>query len=94
MAVTKKEMIKKIAGEMDISQAAAKDMFDTFFEELQNLLVKGESFTEIGFGTFSSEEQAPRNGFNPATKKRMILPRRIKLRFRPSDTLKDAVNGE
>ncbi len=94
MAVTKKEIVKKIADEMGITQTAAKGMFDTFFEELADLLVAGESFTEIGFGTFYTEEQAPRNGFNPSTKKKMILPRRIKLHFRPSDVVKEAVNAQ
>ena len=94
MAVTKKEMVKRISEEMGITQISAKKLFDSFFEELKDLLVQGESFSEIGFGTFYTEEQEPRNGFNPTTKKRMIIPRQIKLHFRPSDVLKDAVNGE
>lgn len=92
MAVTKKEMIKTIADEMGITQKSAKALFDAFFEELGKILAEGESFTEYGFGTFYTDEQAPRNGFNPSTGKRMILPRRVKAYFRPSDVLKEAVN--
>lgn len=92
MAVTKKEMVKKIAEEMGITQTASKELFDSFFKLMQEILAEGKSYTEFGFGTFYTEEQEPRNGYNPTTKKHMILPRRTKMLFRVSDVLKDAVN--
>jgi len=94
MSATKKEIIRKIADKMEITQTSSKDLFDNFFFVLQEILVEGESFTEYGFGTFYTEEQEERTGFNPKTKKRMVLPRRMKMGFRASDVLKDEVNKE
>ncbi len=87
-------MVNKIAEEMDITQISSKELFDSFFAVLQEILSEGGSFTEYGFGTFYVEDQDQRQGFNPHTRKKMILPRRVKMHFSPSDVLRDAVNEE
>lgn len=92
--MTKKEIVKSIAEEMDITQVRAKILFDEFFNELEDILKRGESFTEYGFGTFFVDEQNARKGYNPATGNVMLLPKKTRVRFRPSDTLKEIVNSE
>ncbi len=92
--MTKKDMIRAIAEEMDITQVRAKSLFDAYFEELETILVRGDSFTEYGFGTFSVEEQDARKQYNPSTGRMMLLPRRVRVRFKPSDVLKDEINNE
>lgn len=92
--MTKKDMLRAIAEEMDITQVRAKALFDAFFGELETILVEGDSFTEYGFGTFSVEEQDARKQYNPATGRMMLLPKRMRVRFKPSEVLKDEINNE
>ena len=78
----KKDMIKDLAVKYNISQAESKRIFDAIFDELSEVLSKGDYFTEAGFGTFTVAHVKKRKGYNPAIQK-----------FKSSDILKSKVNG-
>ena len=89
----KKDMIKDLAIKYNISQAESKRIFDAIFDELSEVLSKGDYFTEAGFGTFTVAHVKKRKGYNPAIQKFMMLPPKLKPKFKSSDILKSKVNG-
>ena len=42
-----------------------------------------------GFGSFEEKKKAERISINPASKQRMLVPPKLVLSYRPSNTLKD-----
>ena len=42
-----------------------------------------------GFGSFEVKKKAERISINPSTKQRMLVPPKLVLTYRPSNTLKD-----
>jgi DNA-binding protein HU-beta len=90
--MNKKEMIKQLSEKLSITQSETKKLLDATFDTLAGLLAKGDSFNAQGFGTFSVTELEKRKGFNPLINKWMMLPPKLKPRFKASETLKDRVN--
>ena len=89
----KKDMVKDLAVKYNISQAESKRIFDAVFDQLSEVLSKGDYFTEAGFGTFTVAHVKKRKGYNPAIQKFMMLPPKLKPKFKSSDILKSKVNG-
>lgn len=90
--MNKKEMIKHLSEKLSMTQAETKILLDSTFDAMAELLAKGNSFNIQGFGTFSVTQLEKRKGFNPLINKWMMLPRKLKPRFKASDSLKERVN--
>lgn len=88
----KKDMIKDLAIKHNITQAESKRIFDAIFDELSGVLGRGDYFTEIGFGTFTVAHVKKRKGYNPTIQKLMMLPPKLKPKFKAGVTLKSKVN--
>ncbi|HOV13750.1 MAG TPA: HU family DNA-binding protein [Spirochaetota bacterium] len=88
----KDEIVKKLSEKLNITQVESKRIFDSVFDVLTDILSKGNTFTETGFGTFSVVEINKRKGFNPLIHKWMMLPPKLKPKFRASEHLKEEVN--
>lgn len=67
------------------SQKAVQAVIDTITAELK----RGESVQLIGFGTFSVDERAAREGRNPATGEKMQIPAKKVAKWKPSKGLVD-----
>ena len=52
-------------------------------------LEEGNMITVQGFGSFEVKKKAERISINPASKQRMLVPPKLVLSYRPSNTLKD-----
>ena len=89
----KKDMVKDLAVKYNISQAESKRIFDAIFDQLSEVLSQGDYFTEAGFGTFTVAHVKKRKGYNPMIQKLMMLPPKLKPKFKSSDILKAKVNG-
>jgi len=87
-------MIKHLSEKLSITQSETKILLDSTFDTLAELLAKGNSFNALGFGTFSVTELEKRKGFNPLIKKWMMLPPKLKPKFKASETLKERVNKQ
>lgn len=90
--MNKQDIIKEIAKNMNITQIETKRLFDAAFDILTDILSKGDSFTEKGFGTFSVLKLEKRKGFNPLIEKWMMLPPKLKPKFKASESFKEEVN--
>jgi len=88
----KADLIDKVAAVEGVpSKKVAGEAIDAVFEALKDTLVKGDSFTFQGFGTFKVQEYAARTGVNLQTGAKMEIPATKRPKFVPSKALKDAV---
>lgn len=91
--MTKADLIDKIAAVEGIpSKKVAGEVVDALFMTLKDALVKGDSFTYQGFGTFKVQKYDARTGINPQTREKITIPASTKPKFVASKALKDAVN--
>ena len=86
------ELVDFIAGEAEISKAAAGRALDAVTTAVKKTLKKGGTVTLVGFGTFSVGKRAARVGRNPQTGAEIKIKAAKVPKFRPGKALKDAVN--
>ncbi|MFO1380743.1 MAG: HU family DNA-binding protein [Chitinivorax sp.] len=91
--MNKSELIDAIAGQADISKAAAGRALDGALEAVKEALQKGDMVTLVGFGTFYVGKRAARNGRNPRTGKTIKIAAASLPKFRAGKSLKEAVQG-
>ncbi len=90
--MTKAELIDKIAGIEGVpSKKLAGETVDGVFAEVKDCLLKGDSFTFQGFGTFKVQPYAARTGVNPRTGEKVQIPAGKRPKFTASKALKDAI---
>ena len=65
--MNKSELIELMATRADISKSAAGDALEGALEGITTAIIKGDSVTFVGFGTFSVSARAARDGRNPRT---------------------------
>jgi DNA-binding protein HU-beta len=94
MAVSKKDLIKKIAGVTEKSQKDVSEIVEATLDAITAELVAGETVNFIGFGKFEVTHREARVGRNPATGEILELGASKSPKFKASKKLKDIVNGE
>lgn len=90
--MNKTELAAAVAANANISKASAGRAIDATLEAITKALVKGDSVTLIGFGTFKVSHRAARDGRNPSTGAAIKIPARKAPVFSAGKALKDAVN--
>ena len=86
------ELVDLIAGEAEISKAAAGRALDAVTTAVKKTLKKGGTVTLVGFGTFSVGKRAARIGRNPQTGAEIKIKAAKVPKFCPGKALKEAVN--
>ena len=61
----------------------------SLLSDMTQELQEGNVVTIQGFGTFEVKKKAERISINPASKQRMLVPPKLVLSYKPSNTLKD-----
>ena len=89
--MNKSELIKAIAEQTEISRADTAAMLTAFEVAVKDALLRGEKVTLPGFAVFKTMETAERTGRNPATGEAVTIPARRKVKFVPSQNLKELV---
>jgi len=92
--MTKADFIELVQknGEFE-SKAAADRAVNAFISSVTEALVKKESVSLIGFGTFSTVDVAEKSGKIPGTDKTYTKEAHTAPKFKMGKTLKDAVAG-
>lgn len=65
--LTKAELAELLFERVGLNKREAKDIVDTFFEEIRESLAKGDSVKLSGFGNFQVRDKPARPGRNPKT---------------------------
>ena len=67
MTITKDSLVEMVHNEIGLNKREAKDLIESFFEEIKKSLEDGNDIRLSGFGNFHLRDKAPRPGRNPKT---------------------------
>jgi len=93
MALTKAEMAEKLFEELGLNKREAKEIVESFFEEIRGALEKGHQVKLSGFGNFDLRDKNQRPGRNPKTGEEIPITARRVVTFRPGQKLKSRVEA-
>ncbi|TYB83953.1 MAG: HU family DNA-binding protein [Kosmotoga sp.] len=88
----KDDFITKIAEKNDMTKKKAKEVFDSIFEEITDVLDDDDKLTVRNFGTFKVSHRSARKGRNPQTGEEIQIPARKVAKFKASKSLKEYLN--
>ena len=91
--LTKAELADMLFERVGLNKREAKDIVDTFFEEIRDSLARGEAVKLSGFGNFQVRNKPPRPGRNPKTGETIPIAARRVVTFHASQKLKGAVES-
>ena len=91
--MNKAELIEIAAKEADISKAAAGRALDGVIAAVVKAVLKGDTVTLVGFGTFKPAKRAARTGKNPKTGASIKIPATTVPKFSAGSGFKLAVAG-
>ena len=67
---------------------------NAFNEELANVFKEDDRLIMQGFGTYYLSKQAERQGHNPKTGEKCVIPSKTSVRFRPGKILLEKLNQD
>src|SRR5438093_10114801 len=89
--LTKAELAELLFEQVGLNKREAKDMVETFFDEIRNALERGEAVKLSGFGNFQLRDKPQRPGRNPKTGEEIPITARRVVTFHASQKLKALV---
>ena len=64
MTLTKSEIIEDLNNEIGLNKREAKELVDSLFDHIKDLLEDGQEVKLSGFGNFQLKDKSPRPGRN------------------------------
>ena len=89
--MNKAELIDAIASASKLTKADSKKALDAFMNVTSKALKKGERISLVGFGSFSIAKRSAREGVNPRTGKKIKIPAKRVVKFKPGAALANSV---
>ena len=93
ITLTKADMVEHLFEELGLNKREAKDLVETFFEEVRDALETGRNVKLSGFGNFMLRDKTQRPGRNPKTGEDIPITARRVVTFRPGQKLKSRVEN-
>ena len=92
--MTKADIVESVYDKLGgFSKREAAEIVELVFETLKETLSHGEKVKIPGFGNFVVREKKSRMGRNPQTDEPILISARKVLTFKPSQVLKQQLNG-
>ncbi len=91
--LTKAELTELLYEQVGLNKREAKEMVETFFEEICGALERGEAVKLSGFGNFQLRDKPQRPGRNPRTGEEIPITARRVVTFHASQKLKSMVES-
>jgi integration host factor subunit alpha len=92
-ALTRADLTESLHRDVGLSRTESADLVNSVLDLIADELVRGNSVKLSSFGTFLVRKKRERIGRNPKTGVEVpITPRRV-LVFRPSQSMKNIING-
>jgi integration host factor subunit alpha len=92
--ITRAQLGESVYQEVGLSRSESADLLESVLNHVSDALSRGETVKISSFGSFSVRQKGQRIGRNPKTGEEVpILPRKV-LVFRPSQVLKNRINGD
>lgn len=89
--MNKQELIDQVAGITGLEKKKTKEVLDAFLWSVSKKLEEGGEVKLSKFGSFSVKQHQEREGRNPSTGERLVIPARKRVKFEPYKELKEAV---
>jgi len=90
--MNKAQLVNAIAAESKLTKADSTRALDAFVNATTKALKKGDRVALVGFGSFSVNKRAARNGRNPQTGKTIKIAAKKVAKFKAGTDLKKSVN--
>ena len=84
-----KEFTSELAERLGYTIKDTSELINSLLASMTQELEGGNMIAVQGFGSFEVKKKAERISINPASKQRMLVPPKLVLSYRPSNTLKD-----
>ena len=92
--ITRQDIANAVHNQLGLSRNESSELVEAVIEEMCASFEAGEQVKISSFGTFLVSAKAERIGRNPKSgQEAVITPRRV-LSFRPSNQMRDRVNGD
>ncbi len=88
MSLTRVNMAESLFNELGLNRTEARELLESFFEELIASLAIGKEVKLSGFGNFDLRDKKERPGRNPKTGGKVMISARRVVTFRAGDKLK------
>ena len=84
-----KEFTSELAERLGYTIKDTSELMSSLLSCMTQELEEGNVIAVQGFGSFEVKKKAERISINPASKQRMLVPPKLVLSYRTSNTLKD-----
>ena len=84
-----KEFTSELAERLGYTIKDTSELMGSLLSSMTQELEEGNVIAIQGFGSFEVKKKAERISINPASKQRMLVPPKLVLSYKPSNTLKD-----
>ena len=92
--LTKADLADAIYTVLNIDKQKAAQVVEDYIEIIKDALEKDNKVMLSGFGSYEVKFKPPRRGRNPQTGDSIILRARKVVKFKPSQLLRKAINGQ
>ena len=92
--LTKADLADAIYAAIDTDKQKAALIIEDYIELIKEALDKDGKVMLSGFGCYEVKSKPARRGRNPQTRETIILRARKVVKFKPSQLLRRAINGE
>jgi len=92
--LTKADLADAIYAAIDVDKQKAAQIVEDYIEIIKDSLERDGKVMLSGFGSYEVKAKPARRGRNPQTRETIILRARKVVKFKPSQLLRRAINGE
>ncbi|HNG14420.1 HU family DNA-binding protein [Accumulibacter sp.] len=92
--MNKSELIDAIAARTELSKATCAKALDAVVDTIVDAVAEGETVTLVGFGSFRASGRAAREGKNPKTGAKIMIPQTTVPKFTAGAGFKTRVAGK
>lgn len=91
--LTRAELAERLNREIGLSRSESADLVEQVLGAIADALVAGQNVKLSSFGSFLLRQKGQRVGRNPKTGVVVPIEPRVTLSFRPSQILRQKING-
>jgi integration host factor subunit beta len=89
--MTKKDLARVIAEEMDLPQLQVQEIVQRVFDGITETLVREGRIELRNFGVFQVKQRKSRKAHNPRTREKLKIPARMVVTFKPGREMEERV---
>jgi integration host factor subunit beta len=91
--VTRKEIVRSISEELDLSQMETKQIVQMVFDAILHTLVEVGRVELRNFGVFEVKRRGARKARNPRTGEKVFVPEKLVVTFKPGQVMQKRVEA-